>query len=136
MQFPIKILFLTIFFSYNFCDVCHLHECSHIRFTNVRTFVFAKISFTSCLFLTFVALIWKRPPLVSNFQYFSWLSLIWVIICKIKNVFFWLVWVFICKIQKQIFFLQFLQCLSSPWMFSHLFHEHRLQYNNIFVIIM
>ena len=82
--------------------------------------VFAKISSTNCLFLT---LIWKRPPLVLNFQYSAWLSLIWFLICKIKYVFFFTfftsstLWVFICKIQKRTFFVQFLQCLSPPRMF-------------------
>ena len=82
----------------------------------------------NCLLLTFVALIWKRPPLVSNFQYSAWLSLIWVFICKIKKVsfftFFTSLILWVLKSKKGFFFLQFLQCLSPPRMFSHSWNEH------------
>ena len=63
--------------------------------------MFAKISSTNCLFLTFVAFIWKEPKLSTQlclrlttcyklviFQYSAWLSIIWVFICKFKNEYF------------------------------------------------
>ena len=60
----------------------------------LRPLVFAKTSSTNCLFLAFVALIWKRPPLVSNFQYSAWLSIICVFICKIVTFFFHILYKF------------------------------------------
>ena len=63
--------------------------------------VFAKISSTNCLFLTFDAFIWKEPKLSNRlclrlttcyklviFQYSAWLSIIWVFICKFKSEYF------------------------------------------------
>ena len=100
----------------------------------LRPIVFAKISSTNCLFLTFLAFIWKTPSqlrfkLTTN-QYSVWLYEFSSI--KSKMFFFhilykfnfvssihhqnhsWLPWlVFIYKIQKRISFLsKFSQCLS------------------------
>ena len=115
----------------------------------LRPIMFAKISSLNCLFLTFLAFIWKTPSqlrfkLTTN-QYSVWLYEFSSI--KSKMFFFhilykfnfvssihhqnhsWLPWlVFIYKIQKRISFLsQFSQCLSPPRIFSHSFQEHRLQ---------
>ena len=109
----------------------------------LRPLVFAKISSTNCLFLTFVALIWKRPPLVSNFQYSAWLSLIWVFICKIVMFFFLHI---LCKFD----FLEVSSVKSKngfffpSYNFCNVCHLHEcshirftnIVFNNILVIIM